>query len=108
MMLTALVPPLQYDHAYNGPVIEQRLSALEVFFLCHGPTTACSWVSKRVCHIVFSNSEKDDRAIALIRRHETAHCNGWPASHPGGRWVDAKSGYQVAAPKMNQSGWILF
>jgi hypothetical protein len=26
--------------------------------------------------------------IALIHQHEIGHCNGWPASRPGGRWVE--------------------
>jgi len=26
--------------------------------------------------------------LAAMRRHEVAHCNGWPANHPGGRWVE--------------------
>jgi hypothetical protein len=82
-MIMLLEPPPQYDHAYHGHVIERRLSQLEIFFLCHGPAPACSWVSKGVCHIVFPNHQKDERAIALIRQHEIGHCNGWPGNHPG-------------------------
>src|SRR5271170_4548143 len=98
-MIMLLEPPPQYDHAYHGHVIERRMSQLQIFFLCHGPAPACSWVSKGVCHIVVSDTEKDERALPLIRQHEIGHCNGWPGSHPNGRWVEVKSGKEVPPPK---------
>jgi hypothetical protein len=107
-MIMLLEPPPQYDHAYRGHVIEQRLSQLEMFFLCHGPAPACSWVSKGVCHIVFPNNERDGRAIVLIRQHEIAHCNGWPSSHPGAHWVEVKSGKTVPPPKSARLHFGLF
>jgi hypothetical protein len=107
-MMLVLEPPAQYDHAFHGHVIEQRLSQLQIIFLCHGFAPACSWVSKGVCHIAFSVNEKDDRVIALMRQHEVGHCNGWPAYHPGGRWVDVKSGNEVPAPKSGHLKWGLF
>jgi hypothetical protein len=60
-------PPSQYDHPYRGQVIERRLSALEIVKLCHGPTTACSWVSSGVCHVVLPRDENDGRRMTLIR-----------------------------------------
>jgi hypothetical protein len=98
-MILSLEPPLQYDHPFHGQVIEQRLSQLQLFFLCHGPTSACSWVRKGVCHVVISTGEKDGRTIALMRRHEIGHCNGWPGSHPNGIWVEVKTGKTVSPPK---------
>ena len=107
-MIMLLEPPAQYDHAYHGHVIEQRLSQLQIFFLCHGPAPACSWVSKGVCHIVFPNTEKNEHAIALMRRHEIGHCNGWPGNHPGAHWVEVKSGKPVPPPKNARLYFRLF
>jgi len=77
MMIMLLEPPPQYDHAYKGPVIEQRLSGIQLLLMCHGFSSACSWVNKKgECHIAYPASERDARAIALIRQHETGHCNG--------------------------------
>ena len=50
-MILLLEPPARYDHPYHGPVVEQRLSALQMIQLCHGPATSCAWVVKGVCHI---------------------------------------------------------
>jgi hypothetical protein len=109
MILQMLEPPPKYDHPYHGQVIEQRVSSLQMFFSCHGPTSACSWVNKKgVCYILIPNTERDGRVIALIRRHETGHCNGWPANHDGGHWVDVKSGKTVPPPKYGRSNFQLF
>jgi hypothetical protein len=87
-MQLLLAPPPQYDHPYSGQVIEQRLSQAELMRLCRGPAEGCASVNNGVCHIALPASEKDARVLAAMRRHELAHCNGWPANHPGGHWVD--------------------
>lgn len=87
-MTPILEPPAQYDHPYQGQVIEQRLSFLQILQLCHGPATSCAWVSKGACYLALPQDEHDSRLIALIRQHEVGHCNGWPAHHPGGHWVE--------------------
>lgn len=86
-MMLLLQPPAAYDHPYRGQVIEQRLSQGEIFRLCRGPTEGCAWVRNDACHIALPRDEKDARLVALMRHHEIAHCNGWPAYHPGGHWV---------------------
>jgi hypothetical protein len=83
-----LEPPAQYDHPYHGQVIEQRLSLSQIIQLCHGPAGSCAWVNKGVCHIALPADEKDGRLLALTRRHEIGHCNGWPGYHPNGHWVE--------------------
>ena len=108
MMILVAEPPPQYDHAFHGQVIEQRLSQLQLFFLCHGPTAACSWLRKGVCHIVIADTEKDGRAIGLMRQHEIGHCNGWPGNHPKAHWVEVKTGKTVPPPKTGVVGFQLF
>jgi hypothetical protein len=63
----------------------------EVRALCRsvgasGAFVACAWVSDVVCHIVLPNDEP--APVSTYRRHEIAHCNGWPENYPnGGRGV---------------------
>jgi hypothetical protein len=85
--LVQLEPPAQYDHAYDGPVDERVTSVFEVRKLCtalgaSARGVACSWISDGVCHIVLPNDELTP--VDTYRRHEIAHCNGWPANHPSG------------------------
>ena len=87
-MQLLLMPPPQCDHPYSGQVIEQRLSQAELMRLCRGPAEGCASVSNGVCHIALPMSEKDAHVLAAMRHHELAHCNGWPANHSGGHWVD--------------------
>jgi hypothetical protein len=81
----ALEPPAQYNHPYNGQVVERVMPETEVRSVCMSMgldllTVACSWYSAGTCYIVLPN---DGQApIATFRRHEIAHCNGWPADHP--------------------------
>ena len=102
--LIILEPPPQYDHAYHGHVIEQRLSSEQVRRICGSPD-ACSWRDeKKVCHIVIRTGA-DSADVGLMRRHETGHCNGWPAFHPDGRWVN-RSGKQVRIKRGWLAGWF--
>jgi hypothetical protein len=83
--LANLEPPVQYNHPYDGPVVERVMPVAEVRALCtsvgaSGPFVACAWVSHGVCHIVLPNDEP--APVSTYRRHEIAHCNGWPANHP--------------------------
>jgi hypothetical protein len=82
-----LKPPEQYDHPYPGRVDERVMPVAEVRALCRsvgasGDFVACAWLSNGVCHIVLPNDES--APVSTYRRHEIAHCNGWPADHPHG------------------------
>jgi hypothetical protein len=82
-----LEPPAQYNHPYDGPVVERVMPVAEVRALCtsQGASSrgvACSWVSDGTCYIVLPNDEQ--ASVSTYRRHEIAHCNGWPANHPHG------------------------
>jgi hypothetical protein len=42
---------------------------------------ACSLVGEDgTCHIVLPNNGQ--APVSTYRRHEIAHCNGWPPNHP--------------------------
>jgi hypothetical protein len=80
-------PPAQYNHPYQGLVVERVMPVGEVRALCTSQGAsprgvACSWVSDGACYIVLPNDEQ--APVSTYRRHETAHCNGWPANHPHG------------------------
>jgi hypothetical protein len=80
-----LEPPAQYNHPYDGPVDERVMPVAEVRTLCtslgaSSRGVACSWVSHGICHIVLPGDEQ--APVSTYRRHEIAHCNGWPANHP--------------------------
>ena len=80
-----LEPPGQYNHPYAGRVDERVMPVAEVRALCRpvgasGRFVGCAWVSNGICHIILPNDEP--APVATYRRHEIAHCNGWPASHP--------------------------
>ena len=80
-----LEPPAQYNHPYNGPVVERVVPAAEVRTLCLSMgsdllATACSLHSNGTCYIVVPSDGK--APVSNYRRHEIAHCNGWPADHP--------------------------
>jgi hypothetical protein len=80
-----LEPPAQYNHPYAGPVDERVMPVAEVRTRCRsvgasGRFVACAWVSNGICHIILPNDEPVP--VSTYRRHEIAHCNGWPASHP--------------------------
>lgn len=94
-----LIPPPQYDVPPAVPVIERVLPYDEAWRICSGGIEAadrpgwgeprrikgydpgCAWLApyygKVRCYIVRVDSE-------TVRRHELAHCNGWPKDHPGG------------------------
>jgi hypothetical protein len=80
-----LEPPAQYNHPYDGQVVERVITLAEVRTLCMSmgtplDTLACSWRSDGTCYIVLPS---DGMApLDTYRRHEIAHCNGWPANHP--------------------------
>jgi hypothetical protein len=80
-------PPAQYNHPYDGPVVERVMPMAEARALCTSQGAsprgvACSWVSDGICYIVLPSDEQ--APVSTYRRHETAHCNGWPAHHPRG------------------------
>lgn len=85
-------PPAVYDHAYRGMLVEKHGTSAEVEDFCHrqqgiaSPYRAlgCAIVRGDRCYVVISRVGGRITAYVQrqIRRHEIAHCNGWPANHP--------------------------
>jgi len=79
-------PPPQYDYAPAIPVIEQVLSYDEVQKICPSVTGRALSGPERFWGCAIKRDGKcyiytvDDQ---FVKRHERAHCNGWPGHHPG-------------------------
>ena len=84
MVLPDMPIPRQYDHPARIPVIEQVLSDIEIRNRCGLFAGGCAFYidegNKRKCLIILPAGSR--RYVAWYRRHEVAHCNGWPADHP--------------------------
>jgi hypothetical protein len=83
-MIAVLEPPSQYIHPYSGPVVESVLPLAQARALCRkqgAAADACSWTKKGKCYVVIPR-DGPVKSLASYRRHEVAHCNGWPAGHP--------------------------
>lgn len=92
------LPPEQYDHPFDGRLIVETISWWDVADRCRPirDAWACSWrfqdpqnPGKFACHVIYpklgTGGIDEDELVSLIR-HETGHCNSWPADHPGGRF----------------------
>jgi hypothetical protein len=87
-----ILPPHAFDHHYRGHLTEQRGSLSEVEHFCHtmqGIVSAyralgCAEVFPTRCFIMIPKigGQITTRLQSQIRRHEIAHCNGWPDNHP--------------------------
>lgn len=85
------IPPEQYDHFFYGELTITIVASIDELLIQCAPTAVrrtlgCSLLRQGKCRIVLL----DDKLIraanwntGLILRHEMAHCNGWPADHPG-------------------------
>jgi len=88
--MQVIAPPERYDHPYrDGPVIEKRLTVAEAQKLCAaigvGPADGCAGYvtmsdGTKACFVVLPVDGPDPN-LDNYRRHEIAHCNGWPANH---------------------------
>ncbi len=86
MPIYVLEPPLRYNHAYAGPVIERVLPLAAARQACAHMgvhADACSWLSGGKCYLVIPRGGpvKD---LKVYVHHERAHCNGWSHGHANG------------------------
>jgi hypothetical protein len=96
--VVTLLPPPQYDVLPPMPVIEHVLSREELQKACgaidtkaigHPQAAAARGEYYRGCSIrtvQYGVKVCEVWRIAddMVRRHELAHCAGWPGDHPGG------------------------
>jgi hypothetical protein len=89
-----VLPPLEFDHPYDGTLIVERADALTMPTLCpktsYPITLGCSRHDPilKKCVITIATNDilgKTDWSFSIVRRHEIGHCNGWPADHKGAR-----------------------
>jgi len=83
MPIYVLEPPMRYNHAYSGPVIERILPLREARAACAAKgvsADACSWEIGHKCFLVIPRNGPV-RDLGAYRRHERAHCNGWSENH---------------------------
>lgn len=81
------IPPVVFDHVPNVPVIEWRLPRMSVAAICattNAVALGCQMWRDGKCVIVLPEGLGEPQLSAL-RKHELAHCNGWPANHFGAR-----------------------
>lgn len=79
-----LMPPAIYDHPYDGTVVAEYLSYQQLQRDCEADAIGCAAVVDGVCAIILPNW-LSPVILDRVRRHEVAHCNGWPADHEGGQ-----------------------
>jgi len=83
------LPPPQYDHTPNMPVIERVLSVTEINRICIdiiGKETG----QGRIWWGCAQTKYQDGKLVCIIHRidnpqvlrHENGHCNGWGPDHP--------------------------
>jgi hypothetical protein len=85
-------PPEVYNFEFKGMLEVIQLDALKVHAFCgNGPDAVQRVIScaapltSRYCIIVLPNVEPlliSKAQRERLRRHEIAHCNGWPLDHP--------------------------
>ena len=90
-MAQNVIPPAQYDVLYQGKLtLERSSSQSDIRISCpYSPFLFLLGCSRHIgegeCYILMA----DDGFITalgmlpeMVFRHEIAHCNGWPQSHP--------------------------
>src|SRR5579872_3649928 len=84
-VMTTTLPPPKYDHPYNGSLVVHTLSESEAVARCGEIACATPPWHGHPCVITLPRNHP---ALALLRRHEIAHCNGWGGDHAGARTVE--------------------
>jgi hypothetical protein len=89
------MPPPEYDRPYDGVLVTTVAnSQKQVREWCPdakftlGVALACTHRYPTGCRMVIASDKLLTAAgfpAEMVKRHELAHCNGWPADHPGPR-----------------------
>jgi hypothetical protein len=97
--LVRVLPPIEYDRAFAGVLLEIRGDKQAMERVCpktsFGVTLGCAYVHERDCTIVVANDNILSDAgwhYEAVKRHEQGHCNGWGKDHAGARpWTPSSS-----------------
>jgi hypothetical protein len=87
-------PAVEFDRPYTGTLIFTVADeTTEVQKACNGPGPAlgCSLLYANRCLVVLAPDnviKAHDWTTEAVKRHEIAHCNGWPSDHRGWRLYD--------------------
>ena len=80
-MLTVIEPPARYP-AYSGKVTTHMLPLKALQKACRlTRVEACAFPMRTWC-VVYLPTGRTPQRLAALKRHELAHCSGWPANHP--------------------------
>ena len=85
------LPPVEYDKPYPGKIAVETVTTTQLLTQCANATQSslgCAFPGADRCRNILVD-EASMRAVGwtleAMLRHERAHCNGWPQSHPGKR-----------------------
>jgi hypothetical protein len=93
-LYTVEIPPAIYDHPFPGRVTTSNHFLYEIPKYCDRWQIACAPIGinhAETCHIHILTPGQDGVTLEFylkLKRHEEAHCNGWPADHRGALSTD--------------------
>lgn len=76
-----LIPPSRYDVPFTGAYHEFIVPRKDIDAYCGFDVLAACAIARGSECIVYL-SEGGGLTLAALRRHERAHCSGWPPDHP--------------------------
>jgi len=98
VMNNHILPPAEFDKPFTGRLIENQIDDMEEMANVCSPNPKAAQAlgcNQRYIHTVTGEvrcyvyyapawyMERHGVTIEAVRRHELAHCMGWPQSHPG-------------------------
>jgi hypothetical protein len=104
------LPPANYDHSFDGQVVEHRLSNEAAAMACAriGVSGASCMIKSGATCVIYIPTGYGKAMTAYYNKHEVAHCNGWPPYHPGGRFVEIKEQTKKTAALRGRPTFHLF
>lgn len=82
----AVLPPIEFDRPFKGTLTVHYLSRMQIFFRCWG-SFACAYKDAPDRCRIYLPAFDVGIPVKYLFRHERGHCLGWPAHHPGARFV---------------------
>jgi hypothetical protein len=94
-MRRSTLPPVEYDKPYDGKleeIVAKDYEEMRAF--CNRSIACCKPCGGLIAVLSILRPMRLSGAHGLttdiLRRHEIAHCNGWPKDHPGTRPLDSE------------------